>query len=69
MTFRSNWQEEEKNRWKTHMARMLGTFNQHLPMILFDNYYSQRKPTSLPNTDMGGVPYFCAAEREMCPIY
>ncbi len=50
--------------------RMLGTFNsEHLPMILSDNYYSQRKPTSLLDTGMGGVPYFCAAEREMCPIY
>ena len=37
--------------------RMLGTFNQHLPMILSDNYYSQRKPTSLLDTGMGGVPY------------
>ncbi len=38
-------------------------------MILSDNYYSQRKPTSLLDTGMSGVPYFCAAEREMCPIY
>ncbi len=41
----------------------------HLLMILSDNYYSQRKPTSILDTDMGGVPYFCAAEREICPIY
>ncbi len=48
--------------------RMLGTFNQHLPMILSDNSYSQRKPTSLLDTGMGGVPYFCAAEHEMCKV-
>ncbi len=46
---------------------MFGTFNQQL-MILSDDYYSQRKPTSLLETGMGGVPYFGAAEHEMCPI-
>ncbi len=28
-------------------VRMLGTFNQHLPMILSNNYWCQSKPTSL----------------------
>ena len=50
-------------------VRMLSTFNQHLPMILSDNYYSQRKPTSLLDPGMDDVPYFCAAEHEMCAIY
>ncbi len=27
--------------------RMLGTFNQHLPVILSNNYWHQSKPTSL----------------------
>ncbi len=27
--------------------RMLGTFNQHLPMFLSNNYWHQSKPTSL----------------------
>ena len=49
--------------------RMLGTFNQHLPMIISHNYWCQRKPTSLPDTGMDGVPYCCAAEHEICPIY
>ena len=53
----------------TRIKRMLGTFNQHLPMILSDNFYGQRKPASLLDTGMGDVPYFCAADREMCPIY
>ncbi len=45
---------------------MLGTFNQHLPIVLSNNYCSQRKPTSLLVTGMGVVPYFCAAELEIC---
>ncbi len=32
---------------------MLGTFNQHLPMILFNNYWYWSKLTSLHDTDMG----------------
>ena len=40
---------------KHSTVRMLGTFNQHLPMILSDEYYSHRKPTSLLDTGMGGV--------------
>ncbi len=52
-----------------YTERMLGTFNQHLPMILSHNYWCQRKPTSLVDTGMDGVPYFCAAEHEICPIY
>ncbi len=31
--------------------RMLGTFNQHLPMILSNNYWCQSKPTSLLGTE------------------
>ncbi len=41
----------------THVARMLGTFNQHLPLILSNNYWCQSKPTSLPDTSMGVVPW------------
>ncbi len=29
--------------------RILDTFNQYLPMILPDNYYGQRKPTTCKN--------------------
>ena len=36
--------------------RMLGTFNQHMPMILSNNYWHQSKPTSLHDTAMGVVP-------------
>ncbi len=36
--------------------RMLGTFNQHLPMILSNNYLHQSKPTSLHDTGMGVIP-------------
>ncbi len=46
-------------------VRMLGTFNQHLPIVLSKNVCSQRKPTSLLDTGMGVVPYFSAAEREI----
>ncbi len=35
--------------------RMLGTFNQHLPIILSNNYWHQSKPTSLPDTGMGVI--------------
>ncbi len=34
-------------------VRILGTFSQHLPMILSDNYLHQSKPTSLDDTSMG----------------
>ena len=41
--------------------RMLGTFNQHLPMILSNNYWCQNKPTirptSLLGTGMGVIPW------------
>ena len=37
---------------------MLGTFNQHLLMILSNNCWYQSKPTSLHDTGMGvGPPY------------
>ena len=37
-----------------YIKRMLGNFNQHLPIILSNNYWCQRKPTSLHDTGMGG---------------
>ena len=37
-------------------SRMLGTFNQYLPMILSNNYWHQSKPTSLHDIGMGVVP-------------
>ncbi len=33
------------------ILRMLGTFNQHLPMIHSNNYWCQSKPTSFPSTN------------------
>ncbi len=38
--------------------RMMGTFNQHLPMILSDNYWFQSKSTSLLKACMGVIPPF-----------
>ena len=38
--------EMEQDATEFH-TRMLGTFNQHLPMILSNNYWDQSKPTSL----------------------
>ena len=35
--------------------RILGTFIQHLPMILSNNYLCQNKPTSLLNTGIGVI--------------
>ena len=34
---------------------MLGAFNQHLSMILSNNYWCQSKPTSLLDTGMGVI--------------
>ncbi len=39
------------------MLRMLGTFNQHLPMILSNNYLCNSKPTSWIDTDMCVIPW------------
>ncbi len=34
--------------------RMLGTFNQHLPVVLPNNNWHQSKPTSIHNTGRSG---------------
>ncbi len=34
---------------------MLGAFNQHLPMILSNNYWCPNKPTSLLDTGKGVI--------------
>ena len=39
--------------WVYTSQRMMGTFNWHMPMILFNNYWYQSKPTSLHDTGMG----------------
>ncbi len=37
---------------KTPVAKNVGAFNQHLPMIPSNNYWCQGKPTSLPDTEL-----------------
>ncbi len=37
--------------------RILGTFNQHLPTILSNNYWWQSKPTSFHETGIGVVDF------------
>ncbi len=46
-------EKEELMLIKLKAERMLGTFNQHLPMILSNNYWHQSRPTSLHDTGMG----------------
>ncbi len=38
------------------VIRMLGTFNQHVPIILSNNYWCQSKPRSLLDTGMDVIP-------------
>ncbi len=48
--------------------RMLGTFNQCMPMILSNKWGCHSYTKSLVGSDIGAVHWFCAVMHEMCPI-
>ncbi len=78
----SNWSNQGRNSkltftfflltliaWKNNLLSMLDTFNQHLPMILSNNYWHQSKPTSFTWYWKRCCSLICATGHEVYPNY